>query len=145
MKTLLCLVLTFGAILQISAAETQGLYLRAVVDEGTEGAIQMDDDDGQTVYLSSAAIITPDDVESAELKSDDPVSISFTFKSSGQTKLGKATRSMIGKKLAIIVDGKLLSTPVVQAEFSTGADVTGNFTLEAAESVVKRVKARKNP
>jgi len=140
MKTAIYFLLTFGAVLQIAAADTPGLYLRAVVDEGAKGAVLMADEDGRAVYVSPVAIITPDDVKSAKLKGEEDVSISFKFNPSGQAKLGKATRSMIGKKLAIIVDGKLLSTPVVQSEFSTGADITGNFTREWAGSVVERVK-----
>lgn len=101
----------------------------------------MKDEDGKAVHVSNVAIITPEDVKSATFKGKGEVSISFKFNPSGQTKLGDATRSMIGKKLAIIVDGKLLSTPVVQSEFSSGTDVTGNFTREWAESVVERVKA----
>ena len=143
MKTAICFLLTFGAILQIAAADTSGLYLRAVVDKGAKGAVLMADEDGQAVYVSPVAIITPDEVESAKLKGEEAVSISFKFNLTGQTKLGEATRSMIGKKLAIIVDGKLLSTPVVRSEFSKGADITGNFTREWADSVVERVKANR--
>jgi preprotein translocase subunit SecD len=135
--------LTFGALLQIAAADTPGLYLRAVVDEGAKGAILMADEDGQAVYVSPVAMITPDDAESAKLKGDEDVSISFKFTLSGQTKLGEATRSMIGKKLAIIVDGKLLSTPVVRSKFSKGADITGDFSREWADSVVESVKANR--
>jgi len=103
----------------------------------------MADEDGRTVYVSQVAIITPDDVESATIKGGEDFLISFKFNPSGQVKLGKATRSMISKKLAIIVDGKLLSAPVVQSEFSTGADISGNFTREWADSVVERVKVNR--
>jgi hypothetical protein len=50
---------------------------------------------------------------------------------------------MIGEKLAVVIDGKLISAPVVRDSFSSGASVTGDFTREWAESVVKRV--RTNP
>lgn len=143
MKTAILLLLTFGVFSTATADDSFGLYLRAVVDKDAGGAVQMKNEDGQEVYVSTKAIITPDDVKSAKVVDGDDAVISFVFTESGQKKLGEATRTLIGKKLAIIIDGKLLSTPVVQSEFSTGANITGNFTREWAEGVVERVN--KNP
>lgn len=42
--------------------------------------------------------------------------------------LGDYTRSHIGKSLAIVLDGKVLSVPIIQAEISTQAVIAGNFT-----------------
>jgi preprotein translocase subunit SecD len=42
--------------------------------------------------------------------------------------LGEYTHAHIGKPLAIVLDGKVLSVPVIQAEISTEAVIAGNFT-----------------
>jgi len=140
MKTAIYLLVTFAMILQLAAADSPGLYLRAVVDEGMKGAVKMVGEDGEAVFVSPDAMITPDDIESAMIEEGEDIAVTFYFKPAGQDKLGKATRSMKGKQLAIIVDGELLSAPVVHGEFSASAKVTGNFTRAWAEAVVDRVK-----
>jgi preprotein translocase subunit SecD len=49
--------------------------------------------------------------------------------------LGDYTRNHLGKPLAIVLDGKVLSIPIIQAEISTEAVITGNFI----EQDVKRL------
>lgn len=139
MKTAVLFFLSFGLIYPAIADGYPGLYLRAVVDDNTSNAVQITGKEGQTVLISNDAILTPDDVKSAAVEDGEKVMIRFEFNEAGQKKLGAATRAMIGEKLAIVIDGVLVSTPVVQSEFSTGASITGNFTREWAEGVVERV------
>ncbi len=42
------------------------------------------------------------------------------------------TASNIGKPLAIVLDGQVLSAPVIQAALTTGGEIIGNFTRERA-------------
>lgn len=49
--------------------------------------------------------------------------------------LGDYTRSHIGKPLAIALDGKVLSVPVIQAEISTEAVIAGNFTEQETKQL----------
>ncbi len=126
----------------ISNAENTGLFLRAVVEKGSAKSQALTDEDGREVFVSSTAIITPGDVESATIEGEDNVLIRFHFKSSAHSKLKKATSSMIGKSLAVIIDGELISAPVVRDTFSSGVSVTGDFSREWAEGVVERANAK---
>ncbi|HVO42339.1 MAG TPA: hypothetical protein VMT34_06940 [Aggregatilineales bacterium] len=45
------------------------------------------------------------------------------------------TRTHIGNALAIVLDGEVLSAPVIQAELTTGGQITGNFDLPAAREL----------
>lgn len=154
MKTALCLLVFAASVpatpflvtpVAATPADGAGLYLREVVEEGAEGAFEMTDDDGEKVFVSPNAVIVPEDVEAASVVEDDRVLISFVFGSSGREKLAKATRALIGKKLAVIIDGRFVSAPVVQDPFSSSVVISGDFTREWAESVVERIEARGDP
>ena len=59
--------------------------------------------------------------------------VSFTLDRVGAKRFGKATRSGIGKRLAIILDGKIISAPVVRDAISSGSgQISGNFTFQSA-------------
>ena len=51
-----------------------------------------------------------------------------------------AIRSYYGKSLAIFLDGQLQSAPTVQSEITDGeAVITGNFTVDDAKDLVRRL------
>jgi len=59
--------------------------------------------------------------------------VSFTLDRVGAKKFAKATTSGIGKRLAIVLDGKIISAPVVQDAIIGGAgQISGGFTFQSA-------------
>jgi len=59
--------------------------------------------------------------------------VSFTLDRVGAKRFGKATSTGIGKQLAIILDGKIVSAPVVRdAIISGNGQISGNFTFQSA-------------
>jgi hypothetical protein len=62
-----------------------------------------------------------------------PMRISIKFTDAGAKRLAEVTRQSIGKRLAIVIDGKLVSAPLIITSITGGAaEVTGNFTKEEA-------------
>ncbi|MCK4777606.1 MAG: protein translocase subunit SecD [Actinomycetia bacterium] len=61
--------------------------------------------------------------------------VSIEFTKEGGKKFEEVTGSMIGELLAIVLDGELMSAPVVQEKISPpgGAEITGKFTVEEAK------------
>jgi protein-export membrane protein SecD len=60
-------------------------------------------------------------------------SINFRFNGQGSRKFGDATARNIGKRFAIVLDGKVISAPVIQSAITGGTgEITGNFTQESA-------------
>ncbi|MBX7248209.1 MAG: protein translocase subunit SecD [Caulobacteraceae bacterium] len=60
-------------------------------------------------------------------------SINFRFNGDGARRFGDATARNIGKRFAIILDGKVISAPVIQSAITGGSgQITGNFTVESA-------------
>ncbi|MGC1379236.1 MAG: protein translocase subunit SecD, partial [Anaerolineales bacterium] len=59
--------------------------------------------------------------------------ISFTLKDDAKKIFGDYTTSHIGKILAIVLDGKVISAPTIQGAITDGTGViTGNFTHDSA-------------
>jgi protein-export membrane protein SecD len=69
-------------------------------------------------------------------------SVGITFNSEGAKLFADLTKQNLGQPLAIYLDGELLSAPIVQSEIVTGeAVITGNFTVEEAQLLAKRLNA----
>lgn len=88
--------------------------------------------------------LTGKDLESAEVtfasRGLSKPQVALKFNSEGAKKFAKITKDNIGKQVAIYLDGKIISAPVVQTEITNGqAVITGNFTLEEAKNLKKRL------
>tara|TARA_B100001250_G_scaffold195090_1_gene167613 strand:+ start:2582 stop:4135 length:1554 start_codon:yes stop_codon:yes gene_type:complete len=59
--------------------------------------------------------------------------VSFTLDRVGAKKFGKATSAGVGKRLAIVLDGKIISAPSVREPIIGGSgQISGNFTFQSA-------------
>ncbi|MCX6763500.1 MAG: protein translocase subunit SecD [Candidatus Moranbacteria bacterium] len=63
------------------------------------------------------------------------------FDDEGKKLFGEITKRNVGKTLAIYLDGKILSAPVVQTEIDSGeAIINGNFTIDSAKQLASRLR-----
>ncbi len=68
--------------------------------------------------------------------------VTLTFNEEGARLFEELTDRNVGKQLAIYLDGFLISAPVVQQKITGGqAQITGNFTIEEARDLVRRLNA----
>ena len=59
--------------------------------------------------------------------------VSFTLDRVGAKRFGKATSTGIGKQLAIVLDGKIISAPVIRDTIASGSgQISGGFTFQSA-------------
>jgi len=59
--------------------------------------------------------------------------VSFTLDRIGAKRFGKATSTGVGKQLAIVLDGKIVSAPVIRDTIASGnGQISGNFTFQSA-------------
>lgn len=66
--------------------------------------------------------------------------IEFVMTPKGRKQFAKVTRENIGRKLAIFVDGKVVSAPVIQAEITEGkGEIAGNFSEAEATDLAVRI------
>ncbi len=66
--------------------------------------------------------------------------IALRFDDEGTRLFAEITKRNIGKPVAIMLDGEIISQPTVQSEIVAGqAVITGNFTMQEANALVKRL------
>jgi len=92
------------------------------------------------IYLHKTSDVTNEDVASASVgvspQTFKPV-IEILFTKDGAKKVEKLSEEHLDKPLAILVDGKVISAPVIKAKFADKALVTGEFTKEEAEKIAR--------
>ena len=85
------------------------------------------------------------DLESATVQFDSRTGepqVSLKFSAEGGKKFAELTKAWVGKQIAIFLDGKEISAPVVQQEIDGGsAQITGNFSIETAKTLARRLNA----
>jgi len=67
--------------------------------------------------------------------------VNFELTSEGAEKFGEATAKMIGKRLAIVLDNKVMSAPVVRSRISSAGQITGDFTTQEATDLAIVLRA----
>src|ERR1700759_3550043 len=68
--------------------------------------------------------------------------INFAFNGQGSRRFAEATAQNIGKPFAIVLDGRVISAPVIQTAITGGTgEITGNFTEESANSLAVLLKS----
>ncbi|MBR0780880.1 SecDF P1 head subdomain-containing protein [Bradyrhizobium iriomotense] len=66
----------------------------------------------------------------------------FRFNGRGARRFAHITEENIGKPFAIVLDGKVISAPVIREPITGGSgQISGNFTLEEASSVAMLLRA----
>ena len=62
--------------------------------------------------------------------------VSFKFNGSGSRKFGDATARNVGKKFAIVLDGRVISAPTINGAIPGGTGIiTGSFTVQSASDL----------
>ena len=71
--------------------------------------------------------------------------VSFSLDKSGSSIFSKITKENIGNKIAIILDGKVKSAPVVQSQIFGSGSISGTFTFEEANDLAIILKSGSLP
>ena len=86
--------------------------------------------------VSKRIILSGDNLLDAQPRMDDQTNetvVSFTLDRVGAKRFGKATSTGIGKQLAIVLDGKIISAPVIRDIIASGSgQISGGFTFQSA-------------
>ena len=68
--------------------------------------------------------------------------VSFRFDTTGAQKFGKATSENVGKRFAVILDGVVITAPVINTPITGGSGIiTGNFTSQEATDLAVLLRA----
>ncbi len=107
--------------------------------EGLDGAVI-----GTDFYLlKKAAIISGQELRSARRSQDEygqPV-VNFATQPHAADKFGQYTGSHIGTRMAIVLDQRVISAPVIESRIPGEGRITGSFSIEEAEDLALKLRA----
>ncbi len=120
------------------------------VPEGFE--LKYTQDDNEPILLEKQAVIVGDALTNAAVRFDqsqfnEPI-VSLQFNAAGAKKFAEITAANVGKRLAIVLDGKVQSAPRIREAIPSGeAVITGRFDAQSAQdlALVLRVGALPAP
>jgi len=119
--------------------KTANLTFRFVTnnDQDSFGTEILSYEDGtDEAQVSKRIILSGDNLLDAQPRMDSEVNetvVTFTLDRVGAKRFGKATSTGIGKQLAIVLDGKIISAPVIRDTIASGSgQISGGFTFQSA-------------
>ena len=122
----------------------------AVRAAGIEGAIVAPSEDEREAiregryYLLGKVLLSGKELKDASINPDNlgRMGVSLSFNSEGASLFEEATGRLVGRQIAIVLDGVVISAPVVQDRISGGnAQITGRFTADEASRLAIMLKA----
>ncbi len=119
--------------------KTANLTFRFVTNNSNDsfGAekLKYEDSDEESV-VSKRIILSGENLLDAQPRMNNETNetvVSFSLDRVGAKRFGKATSTGIGKQLAIVLDGKIISAPVIRDTIASGSgQISGGFTFQSA-------------
>ena len=119
--------------------KTANLTFRFITQNQSEsfGTEKISFQDGsEDAIVSKRIILSGDNLVDAQPRMDNQVNqtvVTFNLDRVGAKKFAKATSTGVGKRLAIILDGKIISAPNIREPIVGGSgQITGDFTFQSA-------------
>ena len=116
--------------------KTAQLNFRLVSDNNEFGIDKLISEDGEKLNISKRIIMSGENLidaqPSIQNQNNEPT-VSFTLDRLGAQKFGRATTDNVGKRLAIVLDGEIVSAPNINEPITSGNGmISGNFTFQEA-------------
>ena len=116
--------------------KTAQLNFRLVNDNSEFGTDELISETGEKLKISKRIVMSGDNLVDAQpsiQNQQNEPTVSFTLDRLGAQKFGRATTDNVGKRLAIVLDGKVISAPNINEPITSGKGViSGNFSFQEA-------------
>jgi preprotein translocase subunit SecD len=121
-------------------------------DQAQRGSVPPDDDvlpnmsnPSATTVVKKQVLVAGGDLTNAQTgfdqRSSEPV-VNFQFNTAGSRKFAQATTENVGQPFAIILDGKVISAPVIREPITGGqGQISGSFTVQSANDLAVLLRA----
>ena len=116
--------------------KTAQLNFRLVTANNEFGTDELVSEDGEKLNVSKRIIMSGENLIDAQPninnQNNEPT-VSFTLDRLGSQKFGRATTDNVGNRLAIVLDGEIVSAPNINEPITSGNGmISGNFTFQEA-------------
>ncbi|MDA9163639.1 protein translocase subunit SecD, partial [Rickettsiaceae bacterium] len=105
--------------------------------------VKSESDDNAVMVIKKKIIVSGDQLNNAQAQFQDAMPVvHFSFNSIGAKKFAEATSNNRGNRLAIVLDGKVLSAPVINDPILGGDGIiSGSFSVESATELALMLRA----
>jgi preprotein translocase subunit SecD/SecD/SecF fusion protein len=125
---------------QMVESDTQLLQMAVQGSVPPDSQLMLDADGATPILIKKRVLVSGEQLTRASVGSDQSgrPAIDFRFDGVGARRFAEATGTQnIGKRFAIILDGKVISAPNIVSTIPNGnGQITGGFTLQAASEMV---------
>ena len=116
--------------------KTAQLNFRLVSDNSEFGTENLISENNENLNVSKRIIMSGENLIDAQPninnQTNEPT-VSFTLDRLGAQKFGRATSDNVGKRLAIVLDGEIVSAPSINEAITSGSGmISGNFSFQEA-------------
>ncbi len=116
--------------------KTAQLNFRLVSENEEFGVDKLISENGEELNISKRIVMSGENLIDAQpnfnTQSNQPT-VSFTLDRMGAQKFGRTTTDNVGKRLAIVLDGKIVSAPSINEPITSGSGmISGNFSFQEA-------------
>jgi protein-export membrane protein SecD len=116
--------------------KTAQLNFRLVSENSEFGTDKLISENGEKLNISKRIIMSGENLIDAQPninnQNNEPT-VSFTLDRLGAQKFGRATTDNVGKRLAIVLDGEIVSAPSINEAITSGSGmISGNFSFQEA-------------
>ena len=116
--------------------KTAQLNFRLVSENNEFGIEKLISENGENLNISKRIVMSGENLIDAQpnynSQSNEPT-VSFTLDRLGAQKFGRVTTDNVGKRLAIVLDGKIISAPSINEPITAGSGIiSGNFSFQEA-------------
>ena len=116
--------------------KTAQLNFRLVAENDEFGVDKLLSETGEELNVSKRIVMTGENLIDAQpnLNSqNNQPAVSFTLDRLGAQKFGRTTTDSVGKRLAIVLDGEIISAPSINEPITSGSGIiSGNFSFQEA-------------
>ena len=116
--------------------KTAQLNFRLVSENSEFGVDKLISENGENLNVSKRIIMSGENLIDAQPNINNQNSeptVSFTLDRLGAQKFGRATTDNVGKRLAIVLDGEIVSAPSINEAITSGSGmISGNFSFQEA-------------
>jgi preprotein translocase subunit SecD len=138
LKHLIAAIIFLSILFACSENENVTLEFRIAEDEPAPNLAEMVfEPTGEIFYLHNKVLVNQHDVESAAVvMQQERPAVELILTSEGAKKFKRLTANNVGKRCAMVLNGELLSAPVIRDTISGGrAIINGIFTEAEAENI----------
>ena len=129
---------TYELTFMAQAEEDNGVALKDYYEDYTyPGTWQPTDLTGRNLVADKTEATFQDSQNNVK---SEPI-VSLTFDNAGKEKFAKLTKDNLNKRIAIVLDNKIVTAPTVQTEITDGrAVITGQKDIQEAQKLASRLK-----